>query len=175
MFVPANAISLRGNLSGEGSNQDAGARHSYIIRDATGSLFNPFHNFSTVLYEGYSLLPAMNARMLREATDDYPSDIRDTYLQLPPNSIREFPNWRGRSRSGRRIRSTKPSRSKITCAPTLPTHSNLTGKPGEDPLAHFLFRDTRRPLRIFRFRDGYHASHAGNSDAGSERLFAGRI
>ena len=33
MFAPANAISIRGNLSGEGSNPELGARRSYIIRD----------------------------------------------------------------------------------------------------------------------------------------------
>jgi len=139
IFVPANAISLRGNLSGEGSNQDAGARHSYIVRDAAGSLFNPFHNFSTVLYEGYSLLPAMNARMLREATDDYPSDIRDTYLQLPPQLDPRIPEL------ARQIteREQNPFDKTIAIEDDLRSHFaytlNLTGKPGEDPLAHFLF------------------------------------
>jgi hypothetical protein len=77
MFAPANAISIRGNLSGEGSNQESGARRSYIIRDATGSLFNPFHNFSTIRYEGFSMLPARNVPRLRAASSEY-SEARFT-------------------------------------------------------------------------------------------------
>jgi protein-glutamine gamma-glutamyltransferase len=138
LFVPANAISLRGNLSGEGSNQDAGARHSYIVRDATGSLFNPFHNFSTMLYEGYSLLPAFNVRTLREASTNYPADVRDVYLQLPEIDPRilELANQiteRGQTAFDKTIMVENYLRSHF--AYTL----NLTGKPGEDPLAHFLF------------------------------------
>lgn len=138
IFVPAKAISLRGDLSGEGSSQDAGARHSYIIRDATGSLFNPFHNFGTMLYQGYSLLPAMNVPLLREASSDYPEDIRDTYLQLPqldpriPDLARQITE-----------RAQNPFDKTVTLENYLRSHYaytlNLTGKPGEDPLAHFLF------------------------------------
>jgi hypothetical protein len=107
LFAPANAISLRGNLSGEGSNVDSGARRSYVVRDATDSYYNPFHNFSALLYEGNSLLPAINVARLREASTDYP----------------EFRNWRCRSRRGRARRSTKQSLWKTTCAPTMRTLS----------------------------------------------------
>ncbi|MGB7285080.1 MAG: DUF3488 and transglutaminase-like domain-containing protein [Candidatus Acidiferrum sp.] len=138
IFVPANAISLRGNLSGEGSNQDAGARRSYIVRDATGSLFNPFHNFSTMLYEGLSLLPAMNIPALRAASSDYPEDIRDTYLQLPrldPRIPELAKQITGRARN--------PFDRTVAVESYLRSHYaytlNLAGKPGSDPLAHFLF------------------------------------
>ena len=117
IFVPANAVSLRGNLSGEGSNQDAGARHSYIIRDGTGSLFNPFHNFSTMLYEGNSLLPGTNVGRLRAASADYPAEFA-MFTCSSHNSIREFLNWRSKSRRARKIHSTKPSCWKIICART---------------------------------------------------------
>jgi protein-glutamine gamma-glutamyltransferase len=139
IFVPGKAISLRGNLSGEGSNPDTGARRSYIVRDATGSLFNPFHNFSTLRYEGYSLLPKMNALSLREASTDYPRNIRDTYLQLPSSIDQRILELAKRITA----RARNPFDKTVDVENYLRTHFeytlNLTGKPGEDPLAHFLF------------------------------------
>jgi transglutaminase-like putative cysteine protease len=138
IFAPANVISVRGNLSGEGSNPEAGARRSYIIRDATGSLFNPFHNFSTLRYEGFSLLPAMNVPRLRAASTDYPEEIRGVYLQLPQLDSRipelaEQITARAQTSFDKSITVENYLRSRFTY--TL----NLTGKPGDDPLAHFLF------------------------------------
>src|SRR5260370_14329152 len=40
IFTPGNILALQGNFSGEGSG------NSYVRRDSTDSLFNPFHNFS---------------------------------------------------------------------------------------------------------------------------------
>jgi protein-glutamine gamma-glutamyltransferase len=138
MFAPANAISIRGNLSGEGSNQESGARRSYVIRDATGSLFNPFHNFSTLRYEGFSLLPARNVPRLRAASTDYPLDIRGTYLQLPKLDPR-IPELARQITARAQTAFDKT----ITLENYLRSHYaynlNLTGKPGDDPLAHFLF------------------------------------
>ncbi|HEY6389136.1 MAG TPA: DUF3488 and transglutaminase-like domain-containing protein [Candidatus Acidoferrum sp.] len=138
MFAPANAISIRGNLSGEGSNQESGARRSYLIRDATGSLFNPFHNFSTIRYEGFSMLPARNVPRLRAASTDYPEDIRGTYLQLPKLDPR-IPELAKQITA----RAQTPFDKTITLENYLRSHYaynlNLTGKPGDDPLAHFLF------------------------------------
>ncbi|HTQ62396.1 MAG TPA: DUF3488 and transglutaminase-like domain-containing protein [Candidatus Solibacter sp.] len=139
IFAPAKVISLRGNLSGEDSNNEAGARHSYLIRDSSGSLFNPFHNFSTLLYEGFSSLPAMDVPRLRAASTDYPETIRDTYLQLPPQLDPRIPEL------ARQItqRADDPFDKTVTLENYLRSHFaytlNLTGKPGEDPLAHFLF------------------------------------
>jgi transglutaminase-like putative cysteine protease len=138
MFAPANAISIRGNLSGEGSNQESGARRSYLVRDATGSLFNPFHNFSTIRYEGFSILPGRNVPRLRAASTDYPQDIRGTYLQLPKLDPRI-------AELAKQIteRAQTPFDKTITLENYLRSHYaynlNLTGKPGDDPLAHFLF------------------------------------
>jgi hypothetical protein len=139
MFAPANAISIRGNLSGEGSNQEAGARRSYVIRDATGSLFNPFHNFSTLRYEGFSLLPARNVPRLRAASTEYPGDILGTYLQLPKIDPR-IPELAKQITA----RALTPYDKTITLETYLRSHYaynlNLTGRPGDDPLAHFLFQ-----------------------------------
>src|SRR5271170_26140 len=138
MFAPANAISIRGNLSGEGSSTELGARRSYIIRDSTGSLFNPFHNFSTIRYEGFSLLPARNVPRLRAASTEYSEEIRNTYLQLPKLDPR-IPELAKQITA----RAQTPFDKTITLENYLRSHYaynlNLTGKPGDDPLSHFLF------------------------------------
>jgi protein-glutamine gamma-glutamyltransferase len=138
MFAPANAISIRGNLSGEGSSTELGARRSYIIRDSTGSLFNPFHNFSTLRYEGFSLLPARNVPRLRAASTEYSEEIRNIYLQLPKLDPR-IPELAKQITA----RAQTPFDKTITLENYLRSHYaynlNLTGKPGDDPLAHFLF------------------------------------
>jgi protein-glutamine gamma-glutamyltransferase len=138
MFAPANAVSLRGNFSGEGSNSVATARRSYLLRDATGSLFNPFRNFGAVRYEGFSRLPTVIPEKLRAASTNYSEQISATYLQLPaldpriPALAREI-TARGRT----------PFDKTIIIENYLRTHFsytlNLTGKPGDDPLPHFLF------------------------------------
>lgn len=138
IFAPMNVISLRGNLSGDGSNQEVGARRSYVIRDVTGSLYNPFHNFGSIRYEGFSVLPARNVARLRTANRDYPPEIRDTYLQLPQIDAR-IPQL------AKEITARAPTPYDKTAAleTYLRSHYaytlNLAGKPGEDALAHFLF------------------------------------
>jgi protein-glutamine gamma-glutamyltransferase len=139
MFAPANAISLRGNLAGEGSNQDAGARRSYVIRDVTGSFYNPFHNFSTIRYEGFSSMPARNAARLRAAPSEYPEEIRATYLQLPSEIDARIAQLARQVTAHARTEFDKT----VAVESYLRTHYaytlNLTGKPGDDPLGHFLF------------------------------------
>src|SRR2546430_12969558 len=44
---------------------------SSILRDSTGTLLNPFHNYSAVRYAGISSLPPLNAAKLRAASTDY--------------------------------------------------------------------------------------------------------
>ena len=139
IFAPANVLRLRGNLSGEGSDQEAGARRSYVQRDADGSLYNPFHNFSTVRYEGFSALPSRNVARLRAAVPDYSQDMRDTYLQLPtgldPRIKQLAEQVTARLQNSYDKTAAVESYLRTHYAYTL----NLTGKPGDDPIAHFLF------------------------------------
>jgi protein-glutamine gamma-glutamyltransferase len=138
MFAPANVVSLRGNFSGEGANSVATARRSYLLRDVTGTIFNPFRNFASVRYEGFSLLPSVIPDKLRAASTDYPEQIAAVYLQLPaldpriPALAREI-TARGRNPFDKAILIESYLRSRFSY--TL----NLTGKPGDDPLPHFLF------------------------------------
>src|SRR6266478_1338793 len=83
IFVPGRVTRLRGNFTGEGGNSFAAMRRTSILRDSTGTLLNPFHNYSAVRYAGISSLPPLNAAKLRAALTDYSPYITETYLQLP--------------------------------------------------------------------------------------------
>jgi protein-glutamine gamma-glutamyltransferase len=141
MFAPANIISMRGNFSSDGGNYEASSRRSYLLRDAAGSIFNPYHNFATVRYEGFSRLPAIVPARLRAAGNVYPEEIRDTYLQLPQLDPR-IPELAKRVAA----RTNTPYDQAVDIENYLRSSFtytlSLTGKPGDDPLPHFLF-DTR--------------------------------
>jgi hypothetical protein len=138
LFAPANVVSLRGNFSGQGSGYDASTRRNYVMRDATGSLFNPYHNYSPIRYEGFSILPAIAPAKLRATGVNYPQDVLRTYLQLPAMDSRIQALAVQVTRNAatpydKTVALTNYLRS--TYAYTL----TLTGKPGDDPLPHFLF------------------------------------
>ena len=138
IFVPGKAISLKGNFRGEGGNSDFALRHSYILRDASGTLLNPFHSYTSLRYTGFSRLPPRNAAKLRTAEAGYPEEITSAYLQIPeldpriPELAREI---------------TKDAPTPFDKAVAIESYLrnqfgytlNLTGRPGDDPLAHFLF------------------------------------
>jgi protein-glutamine gamma-glutamyltransferase len=138
VFAPANAISLQGNFSSETLNAGWISRRSYLFRDFTGSLYNPFRTYAPVRYFGYSRLPTVNPAKLRAAQSDYPEDIRALYLQLPVLDPRiprlsETVAARAETPYDKAVAVESYLRSRYTY--TL----NLTGKPGDQPLAHFLF------------------------------------
>jgi len=134
IFTPGEPISLKGSFSPDNANVDG-----YIFRDSTGSLFNPFHNFSPVRYAGLSRLPNPDVKQLRAATDAYPPAIRAEYLQLPPELDARVPEL-AKQMTARANNSYDKARAienflRSRFGYTL----NLVGKPGDDPLANFLF------------------------------------
>jgi protein-glutamine gamma-glutamyltransferase len=139
IFTPGEPISLKGNFSEDNSGSDWAASRSYISRDSTGSLFNPFHNYSPVRYTGLSRLPKLDAARLRSASDEYPAAIRDEYLQLPQQLDARIPDL-ARQMTARASTAYDKARAiegflRSRFGYTL----NLAGKPGNDPLANFLF------------------------------------
>jgi protein-glutamine gamma-glutamyltransferase len=139
IFIPGKVISLKGNFIGEGGNSFSAIRRTYILRDSTDTLLNPFHNYTAIRYAGFSLLPPMDATKLRGASTDYSRDITATYLQLPDKLDPRIPEF------ARQI--TKSAKTPFDKALAIESFLrnrysytlNLTGKPGDDPLAHFLF------------------------------------
>ena len=148
IFVPGRVIYLKGNFTGEGGSSFTAIRRTYILRDSTDTLLNPFHNYTALRYAGFSRLPPFNAAKLRAAPADYSSDITSTYLQLPELDAR-IPDL------ARQI--TKNARTPFDKALTIENYLrnrftytlSLTGKPGDDPLAHFLFETSAGHCEYF--------------------------
>lgn len=142
IFVPGKVISLKGNFTGEGGNSFSAMRRSYIFRDSTGTLLNPFHNYGAIRYVGFSRLTPMNAAKLRTASADYSRDITDTYLQLPAQLDARIPILAREITKNAKTPFDKALVMESFLRDRFTYTLNLTGKPGDDPLAHFLF-DTR--------------------------------
>jgi transglutaminase-like putative cysteine protease len=136
LFVTGTMLALRGSFTGEAGGVTH--RRSYVLRDAAGSLLNPFHNFVSVRYTGISQLPSLDRARLEAAGTDYPEAIKETYLQLP-NIDPRIPEL---ARSATQ-RAATPYDKAATLEAFLKTKYeytlNLSGTPGKDPLAHFLF------------------------------------
>lgn len=139
LFVPAQVMSLRGNFSGEAGTYDGAVRRSYLTVDSNGSIFNPSRNFSQIRFEGISLLPVARPAQARFAGTAYPQEFREIYLQLPTKLDPRIPDL------ARKISAAadNPYDKSIAIESYLRSHFaytlNLTGKPGADPLAYFLF------------------------------------
>src|ERR1700722_15868826 len=137
LFVAGTMLAIRGSFTGETGG--ISHRRNYLYRDSAGSLINPFHNFVSVRYTGIAQLSARNRTQLEAAGGDYPAAITDTYLQLPTEID---PRIAALARSATQRVST-PYDKAATLESFLKTKYNytldLTGNPGKDPLAHFLF------------------------------------
>jgi hypothetical protein len=134
IFTPGEPISLRGSFSPDNSDLD-----SYIFRDSTGSLFNPFHNISAVRYSGLSRLPKLDAMQLRAAGDAYPPSILEEYLQLPPRLDARIPEFAKQMTTRANSSYDKARAIENFLRSRFGYTLNLVGKPGDDPLANFLF------------------------------------
>ena len=139
LFAPAQVMAIRGNFSGDAGTYYSAMGRSYLSVDSTGSIHNPSRNFSQIRYEGISILPVARPAQARLAGRNYPEEIRETYLQLPLNLDPRIPELARKISAG----ANNPYDQSIAMENYLRTHFaytlNLTGKPGADPLAHFLF------------------------------------
>ena len=139
LFGPAQITELRGNFSNDAGTYYGSARRSSLGTDFAGAIFNPARNFSQVRYEGVSLLPEARPLKARTAGTDYPADIQDLYLQLPENLDPRIPQL------AQKITATanNPFDKSVVLESYLRRNFgytlNLSGKPGADPLARFLF------------------------------------
>jgi len=138
LFAPAYVLSLRGNFASDPLTPDGGPRQSYLRLDSTRSLFNPFHNYVAFQYEGFSLLPAVPPKLLREAPAVYPQETRATYLQLPPLDSR-VEQLAKQITANAATAYDKAAAIEIYLRTRFGYTLDLTGKPEEDALAKFLF------------------------------------
>jgi len=142
LFAPAHLVALRGNFSGDAGTYYGAVRRSYVNVDSTGSIFNPFHNFSQIRYQGVSLLPVARPTQARLAGTDYSQQMRDIYLQLPAKLDPRIGDL-ARTVSAS---ADNPYDKSLAIEDYLRTRFsytlNMDATPVEDPLAHFLF-DTK--------------------------------
>ena len=136
LFLAGTALAVRGNFTGEAGG--VSHRRSYLYRDAAGSLINPFHNYVSVRYTGISQLPALDRARLASSGEDYPQAITDTYLQLPEIDPR-IPALARTATQGAQNPYDKAAALEKYLKTKFSYTLNLTGNPGKEPLAHFLF------------------------------------
>jgi transglutaminase-like putative cysteine protease len=137
LFVAGNVLALNGNFTGEAGG--VSHRRNYIYRDAAGSLVNPFHNYVSVRYTAISQLPSLDRVKLAAAGNEYPEAITSTYLQLPPVLDARIPTL-AQTATERGKNSYDKAAALETFLKTKYAYTlQLTGSPGKDPLAHFLF------------------------------------
>ena len=142
LFVPGNPVSLQGNFSGQSGSAFGGVHTTYLFRDSTGSLFNPFHNYTAIRYSGFSRLPELNVAKLRDSPPFSPGTISDVYLELPKLDER-IPALAKQITAHETNAYDKAHAIEMYLRSNRFTYTlNLQGKPGDDPLPHFLF-DTR--------------------------------
>jgi protein-glutamine gamma-glutamyltransferase len=139
IFTASQAIAMRGNFSGENSNANGRGPGSYIRRDETDSLLNPFGNYSALRYMAISRLPGLDVAKLRVADSDYSDAIRGKYLQLPDALDARIPELARQITAGAANSYDKARAVESFLRARFGYTLNLTGKPGDDPLANFLF------------------------------------
>jgi protein-glutamine gamma-glutamyltransferase len=140
IFIAPPLETLRGKFGADSIRPGGLPNHGYLFMDRTGSFFNPSHNNSKIRYQGTARLPLIAPADLRKASPDYPEEIRDTYLQLPPLDprIKKLAEGITAHSTNEYDKAAAIRRYLVTnYAYTL----NLTNA-GKDPLAYFLF--TRR-------------------------------
>ncbi len=139
LFVASEPARIRGQFISDTSPGGVALRRAYLVEDQTGSLSNPFHNFSNVQYEAVSELPEVPPNLLRDAGTDYPEAVRAMYLQLPhldpriPALAKQIVG-----------RATTPYEQAHAIEAYLRSHYgytlDLSSTPPADPLAYFLFQ-----------------------------------
>ena len=139
IFVPGRVLSVQGNFSGGVTNSFAAMQRNYLLTDETETLKVPFRNFAAIRYAGNSRLPPRDAGRLRTAGADYTSDITSTYLQLPAPLDRRIPELAREITRNAKTPFDKTLRIETYLRTRFAYTLNLSGKPGQDPLAHFLF------------------------------------
>ena len=138
VFVAGKPLRLRGNFTGEAGNS-GGLRRSYLLRDSTGSIFNPFHNYVSIRYSGISRFPALNPEGLRSAGQNYPADVTPKYLQLPAHLDSRIPKLAQEITAQAATPYDKSVAMEMYLRTKFTYTLNLQGRPEDDPLPHFLF------------------------------------
>lgn len=137
LFIPGVGVAVRGNFSNDRLSP-YGGRRAYLFRDASDSVFKPFHDYAAMRYFGISRLPQFQLEKLRAAGTDYPDNVRDSYLQLPSLDAR-IPKLAQTITAQAATPADKALAMEAYLRSRYAYTLDLAGKPGKDPLAYFLF------------------------------------
>jgi len=139
LFFANEPQTVRGRFTDEAGRPPFGQRRTYLLRDFTGSIFNPYHSFARLEYEANSVIPMPTPDAVRQAGSDYPDAIREMYLQLPSLDPR-IPQLAKQITA----RDKTPYDKARSIEGYLHSHYgytlDLSGTPQADPLAYFLFQ-----------------------------------
>jgi len=139
LFFANEPESVRGHFTDDFGRTPYGQRHTYLLKDFTGSIFNPYHSYARLEYEANSRVPTPPPAAVREAGANYPDSIRETYLQLPTLDSR-IPELAKQITA----RDNTPYDKAHSIEAYLRSHYgytlDLSGPPQADPLAYFLFQ-----------------------------------
>jgi transglutaminase-like putative cysteine protease len=139
IFVAPHLTVLRGRFADFAPSPGFLSHSGDLLRDPTGSIFNPAHNAVTTRYDALSLLPVVNPAELRKASPNIPADVRDVYLELPQHLD---PRIRKLAADATAHSHNEYDRTTAIAA-YLRTHYKYTldlkGPMPADPLANFLF------------------------------------
>ncbi|HVA94874.1 MAG TPA: DUF3488 and transglutaminase-like domain-containing protein [Candidatus Dormibacteraeota bacterium] len=139
LFFANDAEAVRGRFNADSSASSFGRRRSYLLKDDTDSVSNPYHNYARMQYEARSLLPTPNPSALRKAGANYSDSIRETYLQLPPLDPR-IPALAKQITANAATPYDKASAIEKYLRSHYGYTLDLSGPPHSDPLAYFLFQ-----------------------------------
>jgi hypothetical protein len=139
LFFANDPIRVRGRFTDEAGRPPYAQRRTYLLKDFTGSIANPYHSFTRVEYEANSIMPIPPPAAVREAGTNYPDSIRETYLQLPTLDPR-IPELAKQITA----RDKTPFDKARSIENYLRSHYGytleLSGAPQVDPLTYFLFQ-----------------------------------
>jgi hypothetical protein len=139
LFFANEVETVRGHFSEDAGRPSFVPRHTYLLKDFTGSVFNPYHTYARIEYQANSLLPAPPPADVRLAGSDYPDDIRQNYLQLPKLDPR-IPELAAQITA----RPKAPYDKAVVMEAYLRSHYgytlDLSGTPQAEPLSYFLFQ-----------------------------------
>jgi hypothetical protein len=139
LFLASDAVGVRGAFNGETGTTRWGLRRTYLLEDPTGSVFNPYHNYSRMQYEARSVLPVPPAAALRQAGSEYSASMRETYLQLPELDPR-IPELAKQITAHAETPYDKARALESYLRSHYGYTLDLTGQPPSDPLVYFLFQ-----------------------------------
>jgi hypothetical protein len=139
LFFASEPQRVRGRFMDDSSRLPFGQRRTYLLEDFTGSISNPYHNYTRVEYEATSIVPRPPLAALQAASSDYPAEIRDTYLQLPKLDPR-IPALAKQVTLFDKTPYDKARSIEEYLRSNYGYTLDLTGPPQADPLPYFLFQ-----------------------------------